>query len=66
MRLKWQGHIHRAYRLGGKPDLALILGHAVAGLGARAKARSLGIIKEQDRDAEKRDVRTCVHRHHPR
>ena len=44
-----------AERLGHPPDLALTLGQALAGAGARAKARRLGIIEEKDREAEKRE-----------
>lgn len=43
-----------AERLGHPPDLALTLGQALAGAGARAKARRLGITEERDREAEKR------------
>jgi hypothetical protein len=43
-----------AERLGHPPDLALTLGQALAGAGARAKARRLGIAEERDREAEKR------------
>ena len=42
-----------AERLGHPPDLALTLGHAVAGSSARAKARSIGIAEDRDHDAEK-------------
>ncbi len=44
-----------AERLGHPPDLALTLGQALAGVGARAKARRLGIAEERDREAEKRE-----------
>jgi hypothetical protein len=40
--------------LGHPWDTALTLGHAVAGSSARAKARSIGIEKEVDREADKR------------
>jgi hypothetical protein len=46
-----------AERLGHPPDLALTLGQAaVAGAGARAKARRLGIAETKDREADKRDT----------
>lgn len=44
-----------AERLGHPPDLALTLGHAVAGSSARAKARSIGLTDDKDHDAEKRE-----------
>jgi hypothetical protein len=44
-----------AERLGHPPDLAVTLGHAVAGSSARAKARSIGIADDKDRTAEKRE-----------
>jgi hypothetical protein len=44
-----------AERLGHPPDLALTLGHAVAGSSARAKARSIGIADDKDHTAEKRE-----------
>lgn len=44
-----------AERLGHPPDLALTLGQAVAGSSARAKARSIGIADDRDREAEKRE-----------
>jgi hypothetical protein len=44
-----------AERLGHPPDLALTLGHAVAGSSARAKARSIGIAEDRDHTAEKRE-----------
>jgi len=44
-----------AERLGHPPDLALTLGQTLAGAGARAKARRLGISEERDRQAEKRE-----------
>ena len=45
-----------AERLGHPPDLALTLGQALAGAGARGKARRLGIAEERDRAADKRDA----------
>jgi hypothetical protein len=44
-----------AERLGHPPDLALTLGHAVAGSSARAKARSIGIADDKHHAAEKRE-----------
>ena len=44
-----------AERLGHPPDLAVTLGQAVAGSSARAKARSIGIADDKDREAEKRE-----------
>jgi hypothetical protein len=43
-----------AERLGYPRETALTLGQAVAGSSARAKARSIGIAGEKDREAEKR------------
>jgi hypothetical protein len=43
-----------AERLGYPPDLALTLGHAVAGSSARAKARGIGIANDKDHAAETR------------
>ncbi len=45
-----------AERLGHPPDLAATLGQSVAGSSARAKARSLGIADDKDREADKRDT----------
>jgi hypothetical protein len=43
-----------AERRGHSPDAALTLGRAVAGAGARKKARRLGITEERHAEAEKR------------
>ena len=45
-----------AERLRHPPGLALTLGQAVAGAGARTNPRHLGISEEQDREAEKRST----------
>ena len=40
-----------AARLGHPPELALTLGQAVCGSSARAKARSIGMTQDRDREA---------------
>jgi hypothetical protein len=45
-----------AERLGHPPDTALTLGQAVAGSSARIKARSIGLTRDPDQAAEKRQI----------
>ena len=45
-----------AERLGHPPDTALTLGQAVAGSSARIKARSIGLTRDSDQAAEKRQI----------
>ena len=46
-----------AERLGYPPETALTLGRFVAGSGARAKARRLGMVEETEETAERREKR---------